>query len=158
MVFVGDRRTEQRHDPVAGELVDEPFEAPHAFGEDLEEALHDRRELLGVELLGQLHRSFDVGEENGDLLALAFDRTARGQDLFRKMLRRVGPWLTDARRLGAGADRPPAGVAELGRRSQSRPAAGAAAFAERGSARFTELRALAICVVAAGTLHRSVGE
>ena len=29
--------------------------------------------LLGVELLGQLHRALHVGEEDGHLLALAFD-------------------------------------------------------------------------------------
>ena len=41
--------------------------------EDAEEALHDLRPLLGVELLGQLHRALHVGEEHGHLLALAFE-------------------------------------------------------------------------------------
>jgi hypothetical protein len=36
VVFVGDRCTEQRHDPVAGVLVDRTLEAVHALGEDRE--------------------------------------------------------------------------------------------------------------------------
>ena len=39
VVLVRDRRAEQRHDAVAGELVDGPFEALHAVGEDREEAV-----------------------------------------------------------------------------------------------------------------------
>ena len=41
MVLVRDRRPEQGHDPVAGELVHRPLEAADAFGEQREEALHD---------------------------------------------------------------------------------------------------------------------
>jgi hypothetical protein len=39
MVFVRDRRPEEGHDAVAGELVDRAFEAMHTVGEDLEEAV-----------------------------------------------------------------------------------------------------------------------
>jgi hypothetical protein len=39
VVLVGDWRAEQRHDAVAGVLVHRPFEAVHAVGEDLEEAI-----------------------------------------------------------------------------------------------------------------------
>jgi TRAP-type mannitol/chloroaromatic compound transport system substrate-binding protein len=48
-----------------------------AVAEDAEEALHDLRPRLGVELLRQLHRALHVGEEDGDLLALALDRGQR---------------------------------------------------------------------------------
>ncbi len=71
MVLVGDGGAEDGHDPVAGELVDGALEAVHGVGEGREEALHDRVPLLGVLLLGQVHRSLDVGKEDGDLLALA---------------------------------------------------------------------------------------
>ena len=73
MVLVRDRCAEQRHDAVAGELVDEALEALDAVGEDAEEALHDPRERFRIELPGQLHRALHVGEQDGDLLALAFD-------------------------------------------------------------------------------------
>ena len=73
MILVRDRRAEQRHDAVAGVLVDDALEAMHAVGEDLEEAVHDRAPLLRIELLGQLHRALHVGEQHGDLLALAFE-------------------------------------------------------------------------------------
>src|SRR5262245_19059429 len=41
MVLVRDRRTEERHDPIAGVLVDRAFEAVNSFGQDREEAIHD---------------------------------------------------------------------------------------------------------------------
>ena len=88
MILVRDRRAEQRHDPVAGELVDEAFEALDAFGEDLEEPRHDAREGFGVELLGQFHRALHVGEEHRDLLALAFDGRLRLADLVGEVFRR----------------------------------------------------------------------
>ena len=74
MVLVRDRRAEERHDAVAGVLVDRALEAVHAVGEDLEEALEDRVPLLGVDLLGELHRALHVGEEHRHLLALALER------------------------------------------------------------------------------------
>ena len=76
VVLVRDRRAEQRHDAVAGVLVDRALEAVHAVGEDREEALQDPVPLLGVELLGQLHRALHVGEQHRDLLALAFERAS----------------------------------------------------------------------------------
>jgi hypothetical protein len=46
---------EDRHDPVAGELVDRTLETPHGVGEDGEEPLHHLPPLLGVALLGEVH-------------------------------------------------------------------------------------------------------
>ncbi len=59
---------------VARVLVDRPLEAVHAVGEDLEEAVHDPVPVLGVDLLGEIHRALHVGEEHRHLLALAFER------------------------------------------------------------------------------------
>jgi hypothetical protein len=81
VVLVGDRSTEERHDPVARVLVDRALEAVHAVGQDLEEAVQDPVPLLGVHLLGQLHRALHVGEENGDLLALALQGGLALEDL-----------------------------------------------------------------------------
>ena len=74
VVLVRDRGPEQGHDPVAGELVHRALEPPDAFGEQREEALHDLPPLLGVGLLGHVHRAHDVGEQDGHLLALAVER------------------------------------------------------------------------------------
>ena len=57
-----DRCPEQGHDAVAGVLIDRAFEAMHAIGEDLKDAIKDLVPLLGVELLGEFHRAFDIGE------------------------------------------------------------------------------------------------
>ena len=86
MILVRDRRAEERHDAVAGELVDEALEALDALGEDREEALHDAAPLLRVELLGELHRALHVGEEHRHLLALAFEGGLRLQDLLGEVL------------------------------------------------------------------------
>ena len=74
MILVRDRRAEERHDAVAGVLVDGALEAVHAVREDLEESLEDRVPLLGSDLLGELHRALHVGEQHRHLLALAFER------------------------------------------------------------------------------------
>ena len=71
VVLVGDRGAEDGHDPVAGELVDGALEALDRLGQDREEALHDLAPLLGVLLLGEVHRAADVGEQHRHLLALA---------------------------------------------------------------------------------------
>ena len=70
VVLVGDRRAEDGHDPVAGELVDRALELGHGVGQDREEALHDLAPLLRVLLLGEVHRAADVGEQHRHLLAL----------------------------------------------------------------------------------------
>jgi hypothetical protein len=46
---------------------------------------------LGVAVSKQFHRTLDVGEQHGDLLARTLESRPRGQDLFGKVLRRVTP-------------------------------------------------------------------
>ena len=90
MVLMGDRRAEERHHTVAGILIDRALEAVHAFRQDLEEAVEDHVPLLGIDLLGELHRAGDVDEEHGHLLALALEGRPRAQDLVLDVLRRIG--------------------------------------------------------------------
>src|SRR5215470_16237931 len=45
---------------------------------------------LGISVGEQLHRPLEVGEENGDLLALAFESRLGGENLLSEMLRGVG--------------------------------------------------------------------
>ena len=89
VVLVGDGRAEQRHDAVAGVLVHRAFEAVHAVGKDGEEAVEDRVPLFRIDLFGQLHRALHVGEQHGDLLALAFEGGLRLQDFVGEVLGRV---------------------------------------------------------------------
>jgi hypothetical protein len=89
MILVCEGRPEERHDAVAGEFVDEALEALDPIGEDLEKAVHDLRLIFRIELLRQLHRALDVGEEYRDLLAFTFERGARGQDLVGQVFRGV---------------------------------------------------------------------
>jgi hypothetical protein len=72
VVLVGDGSAEERHDAVAGELVDRPLEAVHPVGEDPHEPVHHRVPLLGVEVLLELHRPLHVGEEHRDLFVFPF--------------------------------------------------------------------------------------
>jgi hypothetical protein len=74
MILVSDRCAEQRHNPIACVLIDRPLEAVNSVGEDLEEALHDPVPVFGVDRFREIHRPFHVGEEDGDLLTLAFER------------------------------------------------------------------------------------
>src|SRR5262249_43153193 len=48
---------------------------------------------LGPESFGDLHRVDHVGEEHGDLLPLALQRTTGDEDLLDQVARRVGPRL-----------------------------------------------------------------
>jgi hypothetical protein len=89
MILVRNRRAEQRHHTVARVLVNRALEAVDAVAEDREEAVEDLVPLLGIDLLGEIHRALHVPEEHGDLLSLAFESAARGQDLFGKVPRCV---------------------------------------------------------------------
>ncbi len=52
VVFVGDRRPEERHHSVTKELVDRTLVLVNRVQDDLECAVHDRVDVLGIELLG----------------------------------------------------------------------------------------------------------
>jgi len=89
VVFMRDRRAEERHDAVTGVLVHRALEAVHAVGENGEEAIKDRVPLFRIELLRQFHRALHVREQHRDLLAFApstglragFESGLRLQDL-----------------------------------------------------------------------------
>ena len=153
MVFVRDRRTEQRHDAVAGELVDEALEALDTVREDLKKAVHDPRPLFRVHLFRHLHRALDVGEQHRHLLAFAFEGGTRGQDLVGQVFRGVRVW----RGCGGGCngERRTALATELG----GGPVAGAAGWA-RGfqwrAALFTEGRVGQILGLALRAFHRNL--
>src|SRR3989441_4705228 len=98
VVLVGDRGAEERHDAVAGVLVDRPLVVVDAVREDPEEAIEEAMPLLGIDTLSELHRARDVGEEDGDGLALALERALGGENLLDEVARRVGARLGGGRR------------------------------------------------------------
>ena len=71
MILVSDRSAEDRHDPVAREVVDVSLEVVDAVGEEPEEAVHDRAPVLGIDPPCELHRVDQIGEQDGDLLSLS---------------------------------------------------------------------------------------
>jgi hypothetical protein len=117
-----------------------------AVAEDRDEAGHQPPPGLGADPLGQLHRPDGVGEEDGDLLALALERRPSGADLRGQMLRRGG----QRRR----RQRVAAGVAEPRRRRIRRSAGGADdPLAQRRAALGAEACALTIGVAARSAVH-----
>src|SRR5215469_18682153 len=74
MVLVGDRRAEDREDAVAGALHDVTVVAPDRVDHQPERRIDNRSRFFGIEVLLQLGRSLDIGEQRSDGLALALDR------------------------------------------------------------------------------------
>jgi len=61
----------------------------HGLHHALQHRIEDSARLLRVAIGEQFHRAFEVGEQHRDLLALAFQRRARGQDALGEVLGRV---------------------------------------------------------------------
>ena len=92
MIFMGERRPKQGHDAVAHDLVDRPLVAVDGLHHPLEHRVEELPGLLGVAVGQQLHRALQIGEQDRDLLALAFQGAFGGQDLLGEMARGVGEW------------------------------------------------------------------
>ena len=73
MVLVGDRRAEQREDAVAGRLHDVAVEVLHRLDHQAQRGIDERLRFFRVDVLHQLGRTLDIGEERGDRLAFAGD-------------------------------------------------------------------------------------
>jgi len=110
VILVGDGRAEERHDAVAGVLVHGPLEAVHALGEELEEAVEDAVPLLGIELLGEVHRALHIGETGTVTCLRSPSRAAREPRIF------------SARCLGVVVARGPRRLCGGRRRGQARSA------------------------------------
>ena len=70
---MGDWRTEQREDAVTRGLRDVSAVAADRVDHQLECRVNDAPRFFGVEVLLELGRALDVGEQRGDRLALAVD-------------------------------------------------------------------------------------
>ena len=141
VILVGQRRAEERHDPVAHHLVDGALVAVDGLHHPLEDGIEELAGLLGVAVGQELHRALEVGEEHRDLLALALEGGLRGEDLLGEVLRGVASpgWATEPgprrsrRRPGrTGAAESVARRVVLRHRRAGECEAGAAAAAEPG--------------------------
>ena len=90
VILVGDRRSEQRHDPVPHHLVHRALVAVHRLHHAFDHGIEQLPRLLRIAVREQLHRRLEVGEEHGDLLALALESTPGREDLVCEVLRCVG--------------------------------------------------------------------
>ena len=84
------RRPKQGHDAIAHHLVDGAFVLVHGRHHAVEHRIEQLPRLLRVALGQQLHGPLEVGEEHRDLLALAFQGGAGGEDLLGEVWRGVG--------------------------------------------------------------------
>ena len=73
MVLVGEGRAEERHDPVAHDLVDRALVAVDGLHHPFQDGIEELPRLLGVPVGEELHRALEVGEEHRHLLALALE-------------------------------------------------------------------------------------
>jgi hypothetical protein len=82
VVLMRHGRAEEGHDPVAHHLVHRAFVPMHSVHHPVEHSVEDLAGLLGVAVGEHLHRSLEVGEENGDLFPLSFQGgLGGGEDL-----------------------------------------------------------------------------
>ena len=70
MILTGDRRTEQRHEPVTEKLVHIAVVVAHMRFGDWHELVQHTMHAIGTQLRRQRGRTDNVAEKNGDLLAL----------------------------------------------------------------------------------------
>jgi hypothetical protein len=137
MVLERERRAEERHDPVAEHLVHGALVGVNRFHHDLEHRIQELSRLLGIAIHQELHRALDVGEDDGDLLALALHRAPEGEDAIGQVTRRVAAARAEAgrdiREGGKGAKRRATHVAEAIVGRAFRPARGADAPQNRAA-------------------------
>jgi hypothetical protein len=66
VVLVGDRRAEERQQPVADHLVDATAEVGDVGGQPFEASVDEVLDLLGVPVLGQGREADEIGEQHGE--------------------------------------------------------------------------------------------
>ena len=92
VVLMGDGGAKQGHDAIAEYLVRGALIAVHGIHHVAQGRVQELLGSLGVAIPDQLGGVFDVSEQHRDLLAFAFQGTARGEDLLGQIGRRVGQW------------------------------------------------------------------
>ena len=155
VVLVGEGCAEEGHNPVTGELVDRPLVLVDLIHENTKAAVHDAVDLFRVELLGEGGEVRDVGEEDGDELALTLHGASRGENLVREKLGRVGVGLREVGRRGGfrGRQRLAAFSAEFELRRIGKVALRADPL-QPGTAFSAEFHPIRVFDLALGAFHR----
>ena len=164
VILMGQRGPEERHEPVAEELVDGALVAVDLGEGGLEELVDEDVHALRPQPFRQRGRADQVAEEHGDWLALAFQHAARGEDPLGEVARRVrgrrsAVGRSRRRRRGprpAGGDGVAALEAELRRVRELRAARGAGR-GEPLPALVAELRPRRILVPTPRARHGGLG-
>jgi hypothetical protein len=86
MIFMGDRGTEQGHNPIAHDPVHGTLKAVDCLNHAFEHWVAELLDVFRVAVSKQLHRTLDIGEQHGDPFALALEGCPCGEDLIGKML------------------------------------------------------------------------
>jgi hypothetical protein len=119
----------------------------------LENRVEQLAGLLGIAVGEELHRALEIGEQHGDLLALALERTLGREDLLGEVLGRVALRGSEARLWDNRRDNR---VPAFGTKPRHRRQFGTAALAgarQRGATFLAELRTRAILMLAARAMH-----
>ena len=153
MVLVCDWRAEQREDAVAGRLHDIAVVTSHRVDHQLERRIDYRARFFGVEVLLELGRSLDVGEQRGDRLALALEFFSVGRLSYPDFCCFGSRWLGRC----ACSERSTASAAEFGRGYVFKAARSTGRF-ECGTAFVAELQAVGIFGFAVRAKHGHVRE
>ena len=86
MILMRQGRAKQRHDAVAHHLVDGAFVTVHGGHHPFQHGIEELAGVLRIALGQQFHGALEIGKQHRDLLALAFQGTAGGQDLLGKIV------------------------------------------------------------------------
>ena len=123
MALDGERGVPERHDRVAHVLVDRAAIAQHQVGHRRQEAVHEPRQAVRIELLGDAREAAHVGEHHGDLALLAAELQQLGMagDLLDHVGRQVeAEGAADRRALALGAHEGERRAADVDRRQGHR--------------------------------------
>ncbi|HEY7519823.1 MAG TPA: hypothetical protein VIE36_16170 [Methylomirabilota bacterium] len=125
----------------------------------IEDGVEQQAGFFGVAVREQLQRSFHIGEEDGDLLALPLDGGPLGEDALGQMARGVVLGRCEPRKDSGGIGRRPDGstasVAKLAARFRAR-ATGGTARTETAATVPTEARVVTIPSLTTRTLHHTI--
>src|SRR5262249_32868797 len=90
VVFVSDRRPEERHHPVTEELIDRPLVPVDRTEDHFERTVHERVDVFGIELLRHRREARYIREHHGDDLPLALEGALGGKNFRGGVLGGVG--------------------------------------------------------------------
>src|SRR5262249_38731332 len=142
-------------------LVDGSLVAVDRVHHPLEHGIKELARFLGISVGEQLHRPLKVGEEYGDLFALALEGALRREDPLNEVLRRIRLWRGEPRcrrqRRGSCGQCCAAAIAELAPSLDLRTTAWASRR-ECRAALPAETGTVAVLCLAPGTLHAVASE